>query len=77
MITDDNIEALWGNCMVENHFHNDARTRRTFARLIEQRAREEEREACAKVCDDIDVEYGGEEVLATWCASSIRARGRS
>ena len=35
-----------------------------------------EREACAKVCDDIDVEYDGEDVLATWCAAAIRARGQ-
>lgn len=34
----------------------------------------EEREACAKVCDDIDVEYDGEDVLATLCAAAIRAR---
>jgi hypothetical protein len=34
-----------------------------------------EREACAKVCDDIDVEYKGEDVLATWCSRAIRARG--
>jgi hypothetical protein len=36
-----------------------------------------EREACAKVCDDIDVEYEGEDVLATWCAAAIRARGQA
>ena len=36
---------------------------------------EAEREACAKVCDDIDTEYDGEDVLATWCAKAIRARG--
>jgi len=34
-----------------------------------------EREACARVCDDIDAEYNGEDVLATWCAKAIRARG--
>ena len=33
-----------------------------------------EREACAKLCEDIDAEYEGEEVLATWCAEAIRAR---
>jgi hypothetical protein len=33
-----------------------------------------EREACAKVCEDIDTEYEGEDVLATWCAAAIRAR---
>jgi transcriptional regulatory protein LevR len=37
----------------------------------------EEREACAKVCDDIDAEYEGEDVLATWCAAAIRARGQA
>jgi hypothetical protein len=35
----------------------------------------DEREACAKVCEDIDAEYEGEDVLATWCAEAIRARG--
>ena len=35
---------------------------------------EREREACAKVCEDIDTEYEGEDVLATWCATAIRAR---
>jgi hypothetical protein len=35
-----------------------------------------EREACAKVCEDIDTEYEGEDVLATWCATAIRARGQ-
>jgi len=36
-----------------------------------------EREACAKVCDDLDTEYDGEDVLATWCAKAIRARGKT
>ena len=35
-----------------------------------------EREACAKVCENIDAEYDGEDVLATWCAAAIRARGQ-
>jgi len=37
--------------------------------------RADEREACAKVCEKIDEEYEGEDVLATWCAAAIRARG--
>ena len=37
---------------------------------------EAEREACAKACDDIDAEYEGQDVLATWCAAAIRARGQ-
>ena len=44
---------------------------------LEWQIRESEREACAKVCEDIDTEYEGEDVLATWCANAIRARGES
>jgi len=35
-----------------------------------------EREECAKVCEAIDAEYEGEDVLSTRCAQAIRARGR-
>ncbi len=41
-----------------------------FAALVAKH----EREACAKACDDIDAEYEGQDVLATWCAAAIRAR---
>jgi hypothetical protein len=41
-----------------------------------RKAVEVEREACAKLCEDIDAEYEGEDVLATWCAAAIRARGQ-
>jgi hypothetical protein len=41
-----------------------------------RKAVEAEREACAKVCEDIDKEYDGEDVLAIWCAAAIRARGQ-
>lgn len=44
--------------------------------FIVEHAVKEEREACAKVCEDIDTEYEGEDVLATWCAAAIRARGK-
>lgn len=42
-----------------------------FAELV----RQYEREACAKLCESIDAEYNGEDVLATWCAKAIRQRG--
>jgi hypothetical protein len=29
-------------------------------------------EECAQVCNNIDAEYEGEDVLATWCASAIK-----
>ena len=44
---------------------------------LEWQIREREREACAKVCEDIDTEYEGQDVLATWCAAAIRARGQA
>ena len=57
--------------LIEDHgltLHGDIEH---FAELV----RADEREACAQVCDDIDTEYNGEDVLATWCAKAIRARG--
>ena len=42
-----------------------------FAELIAA----EEREACAKMCEYLDAEYEGEDVLGTWCAAAIQARG--
>jgi len=44
-----------------------------FTALIEK-AVAEEREACALVCERIDLKYEGEDVQANWCASAIRAR---
>lgn len=41
-----------------------------FAALVAAQTREQ----CAKVCEDIDAEYEGESVLATWCAAAIRSR---
>jgi hypothetical protein len=37
--------------------------------------RADEREACAKVCDEVNREYDGEEVSASWVAAAIRNRG--
>ena len=42
-----------------------------FAKLVEQQAKAEEREACAKVCED-SVEEAGDEL-----AWQIRARGQA
>ncbi len=61
-------EAGWD----DHHAEFDTRLKR-FAELV----RADEREACAKVCDDIDAEYEGEDVLATWCAAAIRNRSNT
>ena len=51
------------------------RLERFFA-LASEAGAAAEREACAKVCEDID-EYEHEEDWATWCAEAIRARGNT
>jgi hypothetical protein len=56
--------------IIETAIQGHASTRDAIRWAIKQ-----EREACAKVCEKIDEEYEGEDVLATWCASAIRARG--
>jgi site-specific recombinase XerD len=45
-------------------------------KAFEALVRADEREACAKVCDEVHREYDGEEVSASWIATAIRARGQ-
>jgi hypothetical protein len=54
----------------ENHCFETKEELEAFVKLVAAHEREE----CAKVCDDIDAEYEGEDVLATWCSKAIRAR---
>jgi hypothetical protein len=49
---------------------------------FEDLVRADEREACAKVCDDINAKYKwpddvAERVASQWCADAIRARGET
>jgi hypothetical protein len=46
-------------------------------KAFEALVRADEREACAKVCDDIDDSHWGCEVKASWCSREIRARGEA
>lgn len=69
----DEIDTLWQQALHKSVQNGEMFTRYDFAALIAAA----EREACAKLCDDIDVEYEGEDVLATWCAQAIRARGKA
>jgi hypothetical protein len=45
-----------------------------FAKLVAEKAAAKEREACAKVCDDIHANYEAEDVFSSY-AEAIRARG--
>ena len=59
----DRHEQLMAQAWIE--FAPDAKAvTKRFAELIV--------EECAKVCNDIDAEYDGEDVLATWCAAEIK-----
>ena len=44
-----------------------------FAKLVASAAIAKEREACAVVCDEIDMKDG----VATWYSQAIRARGEA
>ena len=46
-----------------------------FAKLVAAKERADEREACAKVCDERDDDYGT--FTAGECALAIRARGEA
>jgi hypothetical protein len=56
------------DCMVANY-----KSIERFAALVAAA----EREACAKVCDEVNREYDGEEVSASWVAAAIRARSKA
>ena len=55
---------------------NEPLTKEMWQRF-EDEIRADEREACAKVCDDIDDSHWGCEVKASWCSREIRARGET
>jgi hypothetical protein len=56
--------------IIETAIQGHASTRDAIRWAIQQ-----EREACAKICEYLDAQYEGEDVLGTWCADAIRARG--
>jgi len=77
-------ESDWWECFDEEIesfarlVRNDVFNKHTHLWLTRIKgAVEAERAACVKVCDDLDTEYDGEDVLATWCAKAIRARGKT
>ena len=56
--------------IIETAIQGHASTRDAIRWAVQQ-----EREARAKMCEYLDAEYEGEDVLGTWCAAAIRARG--
>lgn len=66
-------EASSGNENRQEYFEFIVEELERFAALVAAAEREE----CAKVCDEVNKEYDGEEVSASWIAAAIRARGQS
>ena len=69
-LIDTHAQKYQPNCILSTHGLIDENLQR-FANLVAAA----EREACAKVCDEINNDYDGEEVSASWIATAIRARG--
>jgi hypothetical protein len=66
--------AAW---MIERSYatgHGD--TTEDLLKELEWQVRESEREACAKVCDDLSDQHSWEGCYADECAEAIRARGQ-
>jgi hypothetical protein len=58
--------------------HSCGPTCKRYACVAMREAVEAEREACAKVCDDLAVDaYNNHDILYEQCAAAIRARGQS
>jgi hypothetical protein len=74
MMTQDEIMfmAMKSGCPKENALAN-MDILEAFAKLVAER----EREACAKVCDELSAKHTWEGCYANECAESIRARGQA
>ncbi len=80
MTQDEIIEMARQAGCFEKHqvFYFTSPELEAFAKLVAAK----EREACAKVCDDINAVYNkpedaAERVASQWCAERIRARGEA
>jgi hypothetical protein len=76
----DEIDTMWQQAMRESIKNNEMYTRYHFAKLVA----EAEREACAKLCDDLPVPpHVSSDDATVWdvatleCGDAIRARGQA
>jgi hypothetical protein len=79
-MTQEIIDIMWQKAMQESIKDGEMFTRYHFAKLVA----EAEREACAKVCDELiapdfysDTEISMWDVTCMDCAAAIRARGQA
>ena len=72
-MTQYEIDTMWQKAMQESIKEGEMYTRYHFAKLVA----EAEREACAKVCDELSAKHTWEGCYANECADAIRARGQA
>ena len=60
----------------DGHWHQQFIALESFAKLVDAKATAREREACAKVCDELSKKHSWEGCYANECAEEIRARGQ-
>lgn len=68
-MTHEELDAMWSIATRKSIEENQPYTRYEFAKMVAAK----EREACAKVCEDLDVHRQ----LLTWYSQAIRARGEA
>jgi hypothetical protein len=68
-------DLFWSERDGRWHLYDDSKDLERFAELV----RQDEREACAKLCEDLASEIGNKNYIAVdqrqFCAKQIRARG--
>jgi len=71
-MTREDIDTMWQQALIESVKDGEQFTRYHFAALVAAH----EREACAKVCEDLTLSHPGRaDLTADQCAAAIRARG--
>jgi hypothetical protein len=72
-MTRKDLDTLWQKALTESIKDGEQFTRYHFAQLVAAA----EREACAKVCEDLTLAHPGRaDLTADQCAAAIRAKGR-
>jgi len=75
-MTEDEVIRMAVQCQLVNTSNRDGiymDALQAFAKLVAQH----EREACAKVCDELSKKHSWEGCYANECAEEIRARGEA
>jgi hypothetical protein len=78
-MTKTEIDVMWSRALREALEAGEEFTRYRFAAMVASAEREAEREACAKVCEELQFSESGPSTQAKFqrdlCAKAIRARG--